>query len=229
MKADDQRLVKIANQSLADRARELIRKAIFEGTIKPEEKLTIERIATELGISRTPVREALKSLEMDGIVRILPNRGAIVQRFDKAELAQRYGLRALLEGYAGEFACKLAAAELYPVLQANVDEMRTKAAELVPGGPNDLDQIGGLLELNRAFHHAILEASGCTLVTKVLDSLQMPLAYRMYQWRLPARQKAVIDYHQLIVDAMRARNPAEVRRLMEAHVHDVRDFLLSTG
>ncbi len=64
----------ISNQSLADQARDLIRQAIYEGKIGPEERLTIERLAADFGISRTPVREALKALETDGIVRMHPHR-----------------------------------------------------------------------------------------------------------------------------------------------------------
>ena len=72
-------LSKLQSDSLADKARDMIRAAIFEGHIQPDERLTIEHIAAQLGISRTPVREALKALETDGIVKLLPNRGAIVQ------------------------------------------------------------------------------------------------------------------------------------------------------
>ena len=100
----------ISNQSLADQARDLIREAIFNGKIKPEERLTIERIAADIGISRTPVREALKALETDGILRIEPHRGAVVRRFDKDELYDFHTIRAQLEGYAGELACKRDAA-----------------------------------------------------------------------------------------------------------------------
>ena len=100
------KLGSISNQSLADQARDLIRRAIFEGEIQPEERITIERIAADFGISRTPVREALKALETDGIVRIHPHRGAVVQRFEAKELYDRYTVRALLEGFAAELACR---------------------------------------------------------------------------------------------------------------------------
>ena len=142
---ESERLAKIPTHSLADQARTLIRNAIFDGKIKPEERLTIERIASELGISRTPVREALKLLEADGIIRMLPNRGAVVQRFDKEELIERYSLRGLLEGYAAEMACRTQSATLAPLLEAQCAEMALAIAELErinQEGSNDLDQIG---------------------------------------------------------------------------------------
>ena len=117
---------RISTQSLADQARDLIKQAIFEGKIKPEEKLTIERIAAEFGISRTPVREALKALETDGIVRIHPHRGAIVQRFDKDELFDRYSVRALLEGHAGERACRADPLGIAADLEANCEALAAR-------------------------------------------------------------------------------------------------------
>lgn len=227
MTPQQDRLPKLANSSLADRAREQIRKAIFEGKIKPDERLSIEKIATELGISRTPVREALKALESDGIIRILPSKGLVVQRFDPQELAERYAVRALLEGYAGEIACARQGPDLVPTLEANLAAMKEKAARLVPGD-GDIPLMGELVELNVAFHKAILAASGCALVGKVLDSLQMPLAYRLYQWRVPERQQSVIGYHREIIDAFRANDPPRVKAVLESHIRETSNFLMAT-
>lgn len=232
MQPDSERLARIPVASLAEQARTLIRNAIFEGKIKPEERLTIERIAGELGISRTPVREALKLLEADGIIRMLPNRGAVVQRFDQDELIERYSLRALLEGYAAEMACRAQGPALVPALDANNAAMEQEIGRLEAidrDGGDDLDQIGKLLELNRQFHHLLLVASRTTLVGRQLDALQMPLAYRLYQWRVPARRHAVLDHHRLITETFRNNQPKRARKAVEAHIHDVRDFIISTA
>lgn len=225
------RLKKVTAHSLANQARTLIRDAIFEGKIKPEERLTIERIANELGISRTPVREALKLLEADGILKILPNRGAIVQRFDKEELSERYAVRALLESYAAELACARQTDELVARLEDNCLRMERGITELEQinlSGQDDLEKISSLLELNREFHDLILEASGAGIVIKLLSSLQMPVAYRLYQWRVPARRSAVLDYHRMIVERFRKKDPSGAGKAMKDHIHDVREFLLST-
>lgn len=216
------KLGSISNLSLADQARDLIREAIFEGKIKPEERLTIERIAAELGISRTPVREALKALETDGIVRIQPHRGAIVQRFDEDELYDRYTVRALLEGYAGELACKADAQSIARDLEANCDQLQ-QAIATTPG--DDLDAVRVLVELNAQFHDRILNASGSKTVLRMLETLRMPVAYRLYNWRVPARRKFSLDFHRRIAEAFRAKRPQQVRRLMEAHLLEARDFL----
>jgi DNA-binding GntR family transcriptional regulator len=220
------KLGSITTHSLADQARDLIREAIFEGKIKPEERLTIERIAAEFGISRTPVREALKALETDGIVRIHPHRGAIVQRFEKQELFDRYSVRALLEGHAGELACKADPLGVAADLEANCEQLRKAMAR---ARTDNLDSLRVLTELNLQFHDRILNASGSTTVLRFLETLRMPLAYRLYIWRVPERQKASLEFHRAIAKAFRARRPKEVRRLMEEHLLDARDFLVAQG
>ena len=214
----------ISNQSLADQARDLIRQAIYEGRIKPEERLTIERIAAEFGISRTPVREALKALETDGMVRIHPHRGAIVQKFEKAELHDRYSVRALLESHAGRLACEADAAGIATDLEANCAALEKAIAR---ARPDDLAATRVLVELNSQFHDRILGASGSTTTLRMLETLRMPVAYRLYSWRSPQRQKVSLRFHRAIAKAFRAARSDEVGRLMEAHLIEARDFLMS--
>src|SRR5207247_11200915 len=88
----------VRNASVA--ATELIREAIIEGRLAPGQRLKEEELARELGISRTPVREALLMLQAEGLVDAAPNRGAVVRSHDADDLEDLYQLRALLEGYA---------------------------------------------------------------------------------------------------------------------------------
>src|SRR5438309_11120403 len=88
----------VRNASMA--ATELIREAIVDGRLEPGRRLKEEELARELGISRTPVREALLVLQSEGLVAAEPNRGASVRAHDAADLDDLYQLRALLEGYA---------------------------------------------------------------------------------------------------------------------------------
>jgi DNA-binding GntR family transcriptional regulator len=218
-------LDKIAVSSLADLARDKIRQAILQGVIKPDEWLTIEKMATQLGISRTPVREALKTLEADGLVRIFPNRGAVVSRFDAGDLKNRYALRALLEGHAGEAACAAEGVALAAKLEDICAAMTARLRKLKIARDTDLVE---LIELNGEFHRTIVRASGNALLEKFLDMLQTPLAHRFYQWRDPARQRAVIEDHLAIVKAFKDQKPAQVKRLLEKHVLEACEFLLTS-
>jgi GntR family transcriptional regulator, vanillate catabolism transcriptional regulator len=220
----NKRLDTMQSSSLADRARDMIRSAIFDGRIAPDERLTIEHIAAELGISRTPVREALKALETDGIVKLLPNRGAIVQRYDKPEIQDRYTVRAVLEGLTGELACRNKAAVLTPLLQRNCEELE---ASIATTNLDDLHAVGKLVLLNSEFHSLILDASASPTAMRTLATLQMPMAYRVYTWRSRDRALVSLEFHKEIVSAFSRNDPKLVRKLMEDHICDARDFLVS--
>jgi GntR family transcriptional regulator of vanillate catabolism len=217
-------LRKLKSDSLADKAADMIRSAIFEGHIKPEERLTIEHIAAQLGISRTPVREALKALETDGMIKILPNRGAVVQRFGRPELADRFTVRATLEGLAGELACRNDGKRVAGLLAANTEKLAERMAEIEP---EDLHAVSELVELNGEFHDTILAASQSETVLRMHSSLRMPMAYRLYTWRSVDRQRASYDFHRRIVDAFRQDDAGEVRRLLESHILEARDFVVA--
>ena len=79
------------------------------------------------------------------------------------------------------------------------------------------------------FHERILEGSGSATVRRIHATLRMPFAYRLYNWRFPERQNISLDFHRQIVEAFRAKQPKQVRRLMEAHVLEARDFLIRVG
>ncbi len=216
-------LSKLQSDSLADKARDMIRAAIFDGHIKPEERLTIEHLAAQLGISRTPVREALKALETDGIVKLLPNRGAIVQSYTPEEMADRFMVRAALEGLAGELACRNQGKRLAAVLAVNQQKM----VECIRNAkPDDLHAASEMVALNGEFHDTILAASGSEVTARLLDTLRMPMAYRLYHWRSAARQQVQSKYHGQIIEAFEKEDPAEVRRLLEGHILNGRDYIL---
>ena len=215
---------KIAAKSLVDQARDSIRDAIFQGRIQPDERLTIERLAAELGSSRTPVREALRALEADGIVKMLPNRGAVVQGFSRQDIHDRYSIRALLDGYVSELACRNRGKELAEELAVNCAEMKKKLEGPVGKDPRD---VADLIRLNNEFHALIRESSGNVLAVRLLNSLQMPIAYRFYYWQEKSRQKALLDFHIHVVAAFRAGQASKVRQLVERHLLESRDIVLS--
>jgi DNA-binding GntR family transcriptional regulator len=218
------RLREVRGESLADQARERIRAAVLEGALRPGERLTIEELAAELGVSRTPVREALKALEGDGLVRLLPYRGAVVESVAREELSHRYTIRAMLEGYAAELACAAEAPRLARELERNCDELAAAAESAAAG---DLARARRLAELNARFHDLIREASGSRTLARLLDTLRNPVAYTLSYWSEPARRGVSIECHRAIAGAFRAGRPRDARRLMEQHLLTARDEVLS--
>src|SRR5919106_3598852 len=151
------RVEQLRETSLAERAREAIQRAILEGSIAPGERISIERIAGELGVSRTPVREALKALEVDGLIVLEPNRGAVVREVARDDLYHRYAIRGMIEGYAAQLACEADPAGLAAVLSANC----RKARKLIEGPRATAPRtVRELVALNQDFHAEIRERSG---------------------------------------------------------------------
>ncbi len=221
--AERRSLSRLTDTSLASRAKELIRAAIFEGEIRPEERLTIERIADELGISRTPVREALKALESDGVVRLLPRRGAIVASFSKREIYDRYTMRAMIEGYVGAQACERQSKTLAKELQRDLDGL----ARLIDQATLDIDAARPLIEANATFHNRILKAADSVTSERLLEQLRMPVAYRVFIWQDKEERQRSLRWHRKIVQAFVDRRPEEACATMEQHLIEARDVLMA--
>ena len=148
---------------------------------------------------------------------------ALVHRVG-APASKRKQMETLLEGYAGERACKTADDTIARDLDANCDQLQQAIAATAG---DDLDAIRVLVDLNSRFHDRILHASGSKTVLRTLEALRMPVAYRLYIWRVPERRQFSLDCHRRIAEAFRAGQPKQVRRLMEAHLLEARDFLLA--
>jgi GntR family transcriptional regulator, vanillate catabolism transcriptional regulator len=216
-------LKQLSGLSLADQAQETIRTAILSGQIPPDERLTIESLALELGISRTPVREALKALESDGLVRLAPYRGVFVEPWARAEVFHRYGIRAMLEGYAAELACERDAEGCARQLEENCAIAEGVAAAADSSGGDCAQQ---LAELNQDFHRIIREASGSQTLIRILVSLRNPQAFTLRHWGDPERRQSSLAIHREIADSFRQNKPKLARTLAERHLLEARDQLL---
>jgi DNA-binding GntR family transcriptional regulator len=223
---DPRRLDQIHGVPLAEQAREALRTAILDGSIRPGERITIEQLAAELGVSRTPVREALKALEQDGLVHLIPHRGAVVEPVAREELHRRYTIRAMLEGYAAELACKADAAGIADALEANCDELEALAAA---AKPEDSAATRRLSQLNQEFHAVIRDGAGSRTLVRLLASLRNPVAYTNAHWSDPHRRRASIVIHREIASAFRQGQPDLTRSLMERHILEARDALMASS
>ncbi len=138
-------------------ASEVIRRAIIDGRLAPGRRLKEEELARELGISRTPVREALLMLESEGLVELIPKRGASVRAYAVDDLDDMYQLRALLEGYAA----RRAATRISPEDVARLEESCARFDRL-----RAEDDLLELVKENLFFHNVILEAAGSERLTR---------------------------------------------------------------
>ena len=197
---------------------EVIRQAIVDGGYPPGARLKEEELARELGMSRTPVREALRVLQAEGLVDAAPNRGATVRAHDAEDLDDLYQLRALLEGYAARKAAGRATEDLVRTLWASCDRFE----ELAEG------DVRALVKENFVFHNAILEAAGSARVASMVRKVtELPLVYKSYIWYSPEQRRISAHYHRQITRALESRDAERAELVMKEHVFEARDLLVA--
>lgn len=201
-------------------ATEVIRQAIIDGRLPPGRRLKEEGLARELGISRTPVREALLMLHAEGLVDVAPNRGAAVRSHSVEDLDDLYQLRAVLEGYSTRRAATRLRDDEIRRLRESCDRFE---ALLYDGG--DMSE---LVKENLVFHQTILDSSGSERLTSMVRQvIELPLVYRSYVWYSPEQQRISGHYHVQITRALEARDAERAELVMKEHIFEARDLLLT--
>jgi DNA-binding GntR family transcriptional regulator len=170
----------IATTSLAEGAYARLRHAIVTGAVAPGSWLREKDVADQFEISRTPVREALRRLSCEGLVRLVPGRGALVTDIDATRLREIYSVRAILEGAAARELAQRLPASIRGLLGGLVDEM----ADLVATGKDDL-----LRQANKRFHMTIADAAGNDFRAQLLHAMESELErFRFLALRDPDRR-----------------------------------------
>ena len=175
--------------------------------LRPGDRLTETDLAERLGISRTPVREAIRQLESDGLVSHVPRVGAVVRRLDLAEITELYEMRAVLEGTAARFAARAAA-------EVELDELQALNAEM-----QEAAEARALYDANRQFHAVILNAARNRFLLRAVDAVQKTLLILGPSTMEEAgRAQSAITEHAAIIAALRARDGAAAESAMRAHI-----------
>jgi DNA-binding GntR family transcriptional regulator len=201
-----------------------VRAAIVENRYPPGHRLVEQRIAEELGLSRTPVREALRMLEAEGLVVSERNRGAMVRPLSETEVVDLYGLRIRLESYAVEVATERATepelGHLVEVADEFGDVRRTVDVDAVEG-------VRMLHDANRRFHDGILGAARHHRLTAMLArTVDTPLVFQAFRSFSAAEIERSDTFHHLIVEAMCRRDAPRAAALMAEHIAQGRDAVL---
>lgn len=192
-----------------------IRKAIVQGELRAGDQLREQELAVRLGVSRTPVREALNMLSAEGLVVLERYRGGRVAHFTEDDVYEIWKLRAQLEGYAaGRAATRITEAQLER-MEALQDEMERIFAE--KGWYNSVLEFD---ELNSEFHAVVAEAARSPRLEGILHhSLDFPASVlRQYAEPLDDRTRRTFRQHRELIDALRLRNPDWAEAQMSAHL-----------
>ena len=187
-----------------------LRDLIVRGELAPGSRLNERVLTARLGVSRTPLREAIKLLATEGLVDLLPNRGAVVAPIDPARIAETLAVMGALESLAGELVCAQASDESLADIRALHYEMLAMHAR------RDLD---GYFRYNQAIHLKIVEASGNAVLAQTYRQLNANVRRVRYMANLSAeRWDAAVQEHEAILAALNARDAVRLKRLLRDHL-----------
>lgn len=204
------------DRAAVERAYERIRAAIVEGRYTPGQRLVEQTVAEEFDLSRTPVREAIRRLDAEGLVVTERNRGAMVRAVSVDEVLDLYELRARLEAYAAELAAERMSDDELAELAAAVDSF---GAVLAANPVTGLDDIRSLNDANRRIHSGIVEgAHHVRLGTMLSRAVDIPLVFQAFRSFERAELERSDLFHRLILEALQRRNGARAGRLMREHI-----------
>ena len=183
---------------------------ILAGDLEPGERLQEADLSARFGVSRTPLREALKVLAAEGLVTLLPNRGASVTALTPEEVAETFPVMGALEALAGELAATAATADDIAVLQNLHLKLREHYAA------RDLTNY---FAVNQTFHARILAASRNTLLLEMMHRLAGRVARARYRVTMSEAQWArAMEEHEAMMIALAARDAATLGKIMRQHV-----------
>lgn len=211
-----------ASVPLRDRAYQVLREAIVSGHLTPGERLVEARLAQEMGISRNPVREALRRLEHEGLARRHPRGGMAVAEIDLRDVAEVYAVRSVLEGLAA----RLAAGRLRPEHRERLVRSLQEGEEARRSG--ELDR---LVASSSVFHSTVLEAAGNARLTSLLQVLDHHISrFRRISLQAEGSPAEVLEEHRHILNALERGDGAEAEDLMRRHLeHSGRQILRFLG
>ncbi len=203
-------------------AYEQLRQGIVEGRYLPGQRLVEQRIAEDLELSRTPVREALRRLEAEGLVVSERHRGSVVRPVSAGDVEDLYDLRVRLESLAAERAAERATEQDLAELEAAAVEF-----EVAVDDADDVDGVRRLAAANKRFHDGVLAAARHDRLSRVLaGTVDIPLVFQALRQYGRLEHLRSATFHRLVLEAIAAREPDRAGRLMTEHVLQGRDALL---
>lgn len=208
------------DHSLRGRVFQKIREDILTGVYKEHDELREVSIGEELGVSRTPVREALRQLELEGLVTIVPNKGAYVTGITPQDVHDIYKIRSLLEGLCARWATEHITGrqieELEEIILLSEFHLRRKSAE----------QAEQVSELDGKFHKVLYEASNSRILEHVLSDFHKYVQMaRMMSVGAKDRAERSIEEHRDILKAIKDKDPDKAEWLANQHIMKVMENL----
>ena len=211
-------VLEIERRTLHDEVVSRLRAMLVDGRIAPGAKLNERELCERLRVSRTPLREAIKLLAAEGLVDLLPNRGAVAVKLDETDVVHIFEVLADLEGMSGELAARrISDAELGEIKALHYDMLACFARR----------DLSGYYRINALIHAAINNAARNPLLTKIYrecNARAQSLRFRTNQNE--AKWAFAVKEHEQMIDALEAHDAARLRGIMVEHLLRKRDTVL---
>jgi len=210
----------IGSKTITNTVYEVLRNHIINQTFVPGQQLQVIELAQRLGVSRTPVKDALGTLSSEGLVKIVPRRGTFVADMGAIEISETYEVRRALELAAGERLIASTTSEELERLRQALREVEVAA------DANDLEQH---IQKNFAFHDLFVELAGNRKLVEVYHSLKAPIQIARVHYRYPNWKKRLGQErleHQAIIQALENRDASALATAIGAHLTRARESLL---
>jgi len=200
----------IARSVLSEQVSKVIVDGLLSGQFRPGDRLVENDLAALLGVSRSPIREALTELARSGVVDREPGRGCHIRQWSPADLEELFAMRALLEGYAARLACPRHGPEEEQAFARIMAEMERAA---------DRSDYARMIDLDLDFHLVLWGCAGNRLLLQVLEGLSQQ--FRLFltlNWKFHGGLENVAQNHRVIVEALASGKPARAEQALHAHV-----------
>jgi len=195
-----------------------LKKDIISGALAPDSRLVELAIAADFGVSRTPVREALKRLAAENLVFADPSRGMVVHRPDAAEIEDVFVVREVLDGLAAQLAALRMTPSEISKLELIVESMEEAIAD---------DRRQHIIIANQRFHDVIYSAAGNSVLARVASELRDYVRrYSTLPFASPDRVQHVLSEHRAILDALKDRDPEAAERASGGHLSAARAYVV---
>lgn len=204
---------------LRDIVFETLRTAILDGKLKPGERVMEVQLAEKLGVSRTPVREAIRKLELEGLLVMIPRKGAYVADVSIQDVLNVLEVRASLEGLAASLAADRISEEDIDLLRQNADEFEEM---------NRLNDRDGMVQKDTEFHSVLLNASGNNKLLSIVEGLSDYVQrFRVIYFTEYSDAKNIMEEHRAILEAISERDGEKANQVAQDHIENIGNYLSS--
>lgn len=216
---EPKKVMTIDRQGLSAAVTSRLRDMIVEGTLAPGARLNERVLCEQLAVSRTPLREAFKTLEVEGLVDLLPNRGAVVAQMSIADIEQTFEVMSALEGLSGKLACER-------ITDREVAEIRAMHFEMLAAHARQ--DLPSYYRINHAIHDMINAAAGNAVLTQTymqinsrIQSLRFRSNFNQEKW------DAAVKEHSEMLAALEKRDGAALSAILQQHLLNKRNIVVA--